>query len=70
MVSAKINQRNFIYFQKTSYIFLRNNDCEIPYIDIYIDLLSINFNLLSLLLHCAYHQISDYETYTALTAIW
>ena len=30
-------------------------------------LLSINFNLLSLLLHCAYHQITDYEIYTALT---
>ena len=61
-VSAKINLR-----QKNSYIFLHNNDCETPYIDIYIDLLSIYFNLLSVLLHCAYHQISDYEIYTALS---
>ena len=30
-----------------SYIFLHNhNDCKTPYIDIYIALLSINFNLL------------------------
>ena len=36
-------------------------------IDIYIDLLSINFNLLSVHLHCAYHQVSDYEIYTSLT---
>ena len=32
-----------------SYIFLHNNDYKTPYIDIYIDLLSINFNLLSVL---------------------
>ena len=55
--------------KKTSFIFLHNNDCETPYIDIYIDLLSINFNLLFVLLHCAYHQISDFEIYTALTTI-
>ena len=36
----------------------------------YIDLLSINFNLLFVLSHCAYHQISDYEIYAALTTIW
>ena len=35
--------------KKNSYIFLYNNDCKTPYIDIYIDLLSINFNLLSVL---------------------
>ena len=35
--------------QKKSYIFLHNSDCETPYKDIYIDLLSINFNLLSVL---------------------
>ena len=34
---------------KNSYIFLHNNDCKTPYIDIYSDLLSINFNLLSVL---------------------
>ena len=37
--------------KKKTYIFLHNNDCETPYIDIYIDLLSINFNLLSVLYH-------------------
>ena len=52
---------------KNSYIFLHNNDCETPYVDIYTDLLLINFNLLSLLLPCGYHQISDFEIYTALT---
>ena len=46
--------------QKKSYIFLHNNDCKTPNIEIYIDLMSINFNLLSVLLHYAYHQISDY----------
>ena len=35
--------------KKNSYIFLHKNDCKTPYIDIYIDLLSINFNLLSVL---------------------
>ena len=40
---------------KNSYIFLHKNDYETPYIDIYIDLLSINFNFMSLLLHYAYH---------------
>ena len=38
-------------------------------LDIYTDLLSINFNLLSVLLHYAYHQISDFEIYTAITTI-
>ena len=33
-------------------------------IDIYNDLLLIIFHLLSILLHCAYCQISDYEIYT------
>ena len=55
--------------QKKSYIFLHINDCGTPYLDIYIDLLSINFNLLSVLLHYAYYQISDSEIYTALTTI-
>ena len=55
--------------KKNSYIFLHNNDCKTPYIDIYIDLLSINFNLLSVLQHYAYHQISDFEIYTSLTTI-
>ena len=35
--------------KKNSYIFLHNNDCKTPSIDIYIDLLSINFSLLSML---------------------
>ena len=35
--------------KKNSYIFLHINDCETPYIDIYIDLLLINFNLLPIL---------------------
>ena len=35
--------------KKNSYIFLYSNDCKTPYIDIYIDLLSINFNLLFVL---------------------
>ena len=35
--------------KKNSYFFLHNNDCRTPYIDIYIDLLLINFNLLSVL---------------------
>ena len=53
--------------KKNSYIFLHKNDCKTPYIDIYIDLLSISFNLLSILSYCAYHQISDFEIYTSLT---
>ena len=65
MVSVKINQRH----QKL-YIFLHNNDCETSCIDIYTGLLSINFNLLSVLLHCAYHQIIDSEIYTAVATIW
>ena len=36
--SAKINK----CLKKFIYIFLHNNDCEIPYIEIYIDLVSIN----------------------------
>ena len=35
--------------KKNLYIFLHNNDYKTPYIDIHIDLLSINFNLLSVL---------------------
>ena len=35
--------------KKNLYIFLHNNDCKTSYIDIYIDLLLINFNLLSIL---------------------
>ena len=42
---------------------------HLTYVDIYIDLLSINFNLLSILLHYAYHQISDFETYTVIVTI-
>ena len=52
-----------------SYIFLHNNDYKTPYIDIYIDLLSINFNLLSVLQHYAYYQISDFEIYAPVTTI-
>ena len=33
--------------KKNSNSFLHNNDFETPYIDIYVDLLSISFNLLS-----------------------
>ena len=42
---------------------------ETSYIDIYIDLLSINLNLLSALQHYAYHQIIDFEIYAPLTII-
>ena len=42
-VSAKISKCQ----KNNSYIFLHSNDCKTPYIDIYIDLLTINFNLLS-----------------------
>ena len=42
-------QRWIIVTQKNSYIFLHSNDWETPYIDINIDLLSINLNLLSAL---------------------
>ena len=52
-----------------SYFFLHNNDCKTPYIDIYIDLLWINFNLLSVLKRYAYHQISEFEIYTSLTTM-
>ena len=44
-VSTKINKCH----KKNSYFFLHRNDCKTPYIDIYIELLSINFNLLSVL---------------------
>ena len=62
-VSAKISN----CYKKNSYIFLRNNDCKSLYIDIYIDLLAINFNLLSVPQHYVYHQISDFEINTSLT---
>ena len=42
-VTAKLSKCH----KKNSYIFLQSNDCKTPYIDIYIDLLLINFNLLS-----------------------
>ena len=42
-VSTKINKCH----KKNSYIFLHNIDCKTRYIDIYIDLLSINFTLMS-----------------------
>ena len=48
--------------------FSAKHDRETPYIDIYIDLLSINFNLLSILLHCIYRYVSGYEIYIALRA--
>ena len=35
--------------KKNSYVFLHNNDCKTPYIDIYTDFRSINFNFPSLL---------------------
>ena len=38
----QVSQKEFIYF-------LHKNDCKTPYIDNYIDLLLINFNLLSIL---------------------
>ena len=44
-VSAKISKCH----NKNSYIFLHDSDCKTPYIDIYSDLLSINFNFLSVL---------------------
>ena len=64
-ISAKISK----YHKKNLYIFLHSNDCKTPYIDIYIDLLSINFNLLFVLQHYAYHQISDFGIYIPLTTI-
>ena len=42
---------------------------KVPYIDIYIDLLSINFNLLSVLWHHAYHQIGEFDIYNTLTTM-
>ena len=59
--NAKMNNCH----KKNSYIFVHNNDCKTPYID----LLSINFNLLSVLWYYAYHQISNFEIFTALTTI-
>ena len=59
-VSARINQRQkdiYIYIYIYIYIFLQKNDSNW----LFIDLLSINFNLLSVLLHYACHQIRDYE---------
>ena len=41
------DQRKDKCHKKNSYIFQQNNDCETPYIDVYIELLLINFNLLS-----------------------
>ena len=64
-VSAKINNCH----TKNSYILQHKNECETRYIDIYIGLLSINFTLLSVLYHYAYHQISDFEINTSLTTI-
>ena len=52
-ISAKINKH------KKNYIFLHNNYCKKPYIEIYIDLLSVNFNLLSVLLHYAHQRLPD-----------
>ena len=43
---------------------------HLTYVEIYSDLLSINFNLLSIILHYVYHQISDFETYTVIATIW
>ena len=63
--NAKMNNCH----KKNSYIFVHNNDCKTPYIDIYTDLLSINFNLLSVLWYYAYHQICNFEMYTSLTTI-
>ena len=53
---------------KKNIYFSAKHDRETPYIDIYIDLLSINFNLLSILLHCIYRYVSGYEIYIALRA--
>ena len=39
------------YLKKNSYISLHKNDCKTPYIDIYIDLLSIN------LIYCPHFSI-------------
>ena len=55
--------------KKNSYIFLHNSDSKTPYIDIHIDSVLINFNLLSVLQHYVYHQISDFEIYASLTTI-
>ena len=55
--------------KKNSYISLHKNDCKTPYIDIYFALPSIIVNLLSVLQHHAYHQISGFEIYTSLTTI-
>ena len=45
---ARRSIKNVLQLQVQEY-FRHNNDCKTPYIDIYIDLLPINFNLLSIL---------------------
>ena len=49
ILTKKVKFSSKISTSKNSYIFLHNNDCKIPYIDIHIDLLSININFLSVL---------------------
>ena len=46
---VKVSAKTSKCHKKNSYIFLHSDDCKTPYIDIYINLLSINFNLLSVL---------------------
>ena len=46
---SKVSAKTSKCHKNNSYIFLHNNNCKTPYIYIYIDLLSINFNLLSVL---------------------
>ena len=55
--------------KKNSCVFFHNSDCKTPYIEFFIDFLSIHFNLLSVLQHYTYDQISDFEIYTSLAKI-
>ena len=48
-IKSKGQYKDQVNVKKNSYISLHDNDCKTPYINIYINLLSINFNLLSVL---------------------
>ena len=48
-IKSKVSIEMSNCHKKNLYVFLHNNDYKTPYIDIYTDLLSINFNLLFVL---------------------
>ena len=56
-VSAKITKCH----EKNSYIFLHNNDCKTPYIDIYVDLLSVMLIIRSAILKSILHEQQYYS---------